>query len=155
MKKHRSDLAKYAVVAGQGKEKNVTLPSNFSPSSFTVAAFENFDRLDKNTLSGNASVHNTGVFVFQEELDKPLRKPLKSEVPLRNVTTLKRLPCPQRIEHTKTKNSELQVSFSVDKEVFLSKKKIQDHELTKFIMSCVRFQNPDTYCFNQFGQEMR
>ena len=103
MKKHRSDLAKYAVVAGQGKEKNVTLPSNFSLSSFTVAAFENFDRLDKNTLSGNASVHDTGVFVFQEELDKPLRKPLKSEVPLRNVTTLKRLPCPRRIAYTQKK----------------------------------------------------
>ena len=81
MKSHSSDLTKYAVVSGQGKERNVALPSHFSPSSFTVAAFDNFDHPDKNTLSGNASAHDTAVTVFQEKPDKALRKPLKSEVP--------------------------------------------------------------------------
>ena len=61
MKRHRSILAKYVVVSGQGKERNVALPSHFYPSSFTVVAFGNFDDPDKNTLSGNASAHDAAV----------------------------------------------------------------------------------------------
>ena len=79
MKRSRSDLAKYAVASGQRKERNVTLPSHFPPSSFNVAAFDNFDHPDKNILSGNAIVHDTAVTVFQEKPDKPLSKKLKNE----------------------------------------------------------------------------
>ena len=63
MKKHHSDLAKDA---GQGKERNVALPSHFSPSSFTAAVFDKFEHLDKS--SGNASAHDTAVNVFQKNL---------------------------------------------------------------------------------------
>ena len=42
----------------------MALPSHFPPSSFTVAAFGNFDHPDKNTLLGNASAHDIGVTVF-------------------------------------------------------------------------------------------
>ena len=142
MKRHRTDLAKYAVVSGQEKERNVTLPSHFSPSRFTIAALDNFDHPDKNTLSGNASAHDTAITVFQEKTDKPLQKPLKSEVYLRNVTTLKKLPCQELIEYAKPKDLKLQESFSVAEDIFRSEKKLKDHEQTEFIMSCVQSQNP-------------
>ena len=64
MKRHCSDLAKYAVVSGQGKERNAALSSYFPPSSFTVARYDNFGYVDKNTLLGNASAHYIAVTVF-------------------------------------------------------------------------------------------
>ena len=63
---------------------------------------------------------------------------------LSNVTTLTKLPCQQLTEYTDAKDLKLQESFSVDKEVFRSEKKIQDHEQMKFIMSCVQSQNLDS-----------
>ena len=67
MKKHSSDFAKYAVVSGQGKERHVALSSHFPPSSFTVAAFDNFNHANKNTLLGNANAHDIAVTVFSEK----------------------------------------------------------------------------------------
>lgn len=63
MKRYSSNLAKHAVVHGQGKEWNITLSSHFSPSSFTVAAF---DHSDKYTLSANTGVHDTAVMFFRK-----------------------------------------------------------------------------------------
>ena len=59
------------------------------------------------------------------------------------MTALAKLPCQQLVEYTETKDLKLQESFSVAKELFRSEKKLQDHEHTEFIMSCVRSQNPD------------
>ena len=142
MKRHSSDLAKHAVVHDQRKEWNITLSSHFSPSSFTVAAF---DHSDKYTLSANAGVLDTAVTVFQEKPDKPLQRPFKSEVRLRNMIILKRLSCQGWIGYTETKNLKLKKSFSADKEASWSENKIKDHEWTELIMSCVQSQNPDNY----------
>ena len=64
MTRHCSDFAKYAVVSGQGKERNAALSSYFPPSSFTVARYDNFGYVDKNILLGNASAHYIAVTVF-------------------------------------------------------------------------------------------
>ena len=145
MKWHRGDLAKYAVTSGQGKEKIMALPSQFSPSSFTVTVFDNFDHPDwliiKNALSGNASAHDTAVTVFQEKPGKPLRKQLKNEMPLSSVMTLAKLSLQQLKKYADAKDLKLQGSFIVVKEVYWSENKIQDQEQNEFIMSCVRSQN--------------
>ena len=60
----------------------------------------NFRHLDKITLSGNASAHDTAVTVFEEKPDKPLRKQLKNKVLSNSVTTLTKLPCQQLIQLT-------------------------------------------------------
>ena len=52
MKKHRNDLAKLAIISSS--ESGLPLPSHFSPSVFTISAFDNFDHTDKNTLSGKS-----------------------------------------------------------------------------------------------------
>ena len=48
MKKHRNDLAKLAMISSS--ESGLPLPSHFSPSVFTISAFDNIDHADKNTL---------------------------------------------------------------------------------------------------------
>lgn len=72
---------------------------HFPSSSFTVAAFDNFGQLDKITLSGNATAHDTAVTV-QEKPDKPLQKQFKDKIPLNNVTTLTKLSSQQLIQYT-------------------------------------------------------
>ena len=67
------------------EKKNVALLSHFPPSSFTVAAFNNFYHLYKNTLTENGSAIAAAVIFFQEKPNKPLRKQLKNERPLSNV----------------------------------------------------------------------
>ena len=77
MKRHRSDLAKYAVVSGQGKERNVALSSYFPPSSFTVVGFDNFGYVDKNILLGNASAYYIAVTVFSGKTRQTFAKTVK------------------------------------------------------------------------------
>ena len=62
----------------------------------------------------------------------------KSEVPLNNVMTLKKLLRPWLIKCTKAKELKLQETFVVDNEVSRFEKKIQDHEQTEFLLPCVQ-----------------
>ena len=48
MKTMRADIAKYTIL--MSKDDHVPLPSHFSKSSFTIAAFDNFDNTDRNSL---------------------------------------------------------------------------------------------------------
>ena len=49
MKQEINDLAKYSIIRSSN---GVPLPSNFSPASFTIGAFDNFDHSDRNSMSG-------------------------------------------------------------------------------------------------------
>jgi hypothetical protein len=62
MKQHRSDLAKYSLLKSYD---GVPLPSHFSPVSFTIGAFDNFDFNDKNSLSGAYHTHDTASILCQ------------------------------------------------------------------------------------------
>ena len=42
------------------------LPSNFSPTSFTIGDFDHFDHIDKNNLQGVKHTHDTAVILCQE-----------------------------------------------------------------------------------------
>ena len=64
MKKHRNDLAKFAIA--NSSEFDLPIPSHFSPSAFTISAFDNFDYVYKNTLSGKSGSHDTVITLFQE-----------------------------------------------------------------------------------------
>ena len=60
MKLHRADLAKYHILSSSD---GVPLPSNCSPTSFTIGAFDNFDHTDKNSLSGVKHTHDSCNFM--------------------------------------------------------------------------------------------
>ena len=64
MKRERADLAKYTILKSENEQ--VPLPSNFASTSFTVAAFDNFDNADRNILSGTKHAHDTAITLFQE-----------------------------------------------------------------------------------------
>ena len=62
MKSMQADIAKYTVL--KSKDVYVPLSNHFSKSSFTIAAFENFDNTDRNSLSGTKHSHDTAITVF-------------------------------------------------------------------------------------------
>ena len=86
MKKHRNHLAKFAIANSSGF--GLLSPSHFSPSAFTMSAFDNFDHVDQNMLSGKSGSHDTFISLFQEITTKKEMKPKKSEVNLAPVKTL-------------------------------------------------------------------
>lgn len=45
MKKHRNDLAKFSIPGSS--EFDLLIPCHFSPSTFTVSVFDNFDHVEK------------------------------------------------------------------------------------------------------------
>ena len=47
---------------------------------FTIAAFENFDNTDRNSLPGTNHAHNTATAIFQVKPQNPISKPKKSAV---------------------------------------------------------------------------
>ena len=64
MKNHRRDLAKLAAANSSADE--IPLRSHFSPSKFTLSAFDNFDHSDKSTLSGKCDSHDTVILCFKK-----------------------------------------------------------------------------------------
>ena len=63
-----------------GAVDNVPLPCQFNTSSFTIAAFENFDNNDRNSLPGTKHAHNTAITIFQVKPQNPISKPKKCAV---------------------------------------------------------------------------
>ena len=68
-------LARFAIA--NSSDFGLPVLSNFSPSTFTISAFDNFDHVDKNTLSGKSGSHNTVITLFQEIPTKKEMKPNK------------------------------------------------------------------------------
>ena len=63
MRNHRTDLMKYAVLRSEGS--GIPIPSHFSLEEFTIAAFDNFNHADRNTLSGKSIANDTAIVLFQ------------------------------------------------------------------------------------------
>ena len=61
--RHHTDVASFIV---KSCEDGVPFPSDFVPSQFTMAAFDNFDQ-ENATLSGIRGSHNTVTVLFQED----------------------------------------------------------------------------------------
>ena len=73
MKKHSNDVANFGIT--NSSEFGFAIPSHFSLSKFTIPAFDNFDLVDKNTLSGKSGSHDTVITLFEEI---PTKKEMKS-----------------------------------------------------------------------------
>ena len=101
MKKHRNELAKFSV--SQSSESGVPLSGHFSPNMFTIAAFDNFDHSDRNTLSGKSSTHDTVTTLFQEMSIEVVSKPNRSEINLKEIKSLSKLPF-QELSHFVSNN---------------------------------------------------
>ena len=69
--RHHNDMAMFIV---DNSEESIPFPSHFDHSSFTMAAFDNFDH-EEATLSGIAGSHDTVTVVFQKDASLQLSKP--------------------------------------------------------------------------------
>ena len=67
MKELRKDLVRYKVL--QSSEYYVPVPSHFDKNCFTLAAMDNLDNADKNTLSGRMHARDTATILFQVQPD--------------------------------------------------------------------------------------
>ena len=135
-KKHRNELAKFAV--SQSSESGVPLPGHFSPNMFTIAAFDNFDHSDRNTLSGKSSTHDIVTTIFQEMPIEFVSKPNRGEVNLKEIKSLSKLPCQQLSHFVSNKTLNILPSFVVDENIYESEDKIQSSQNTELIISCVK-----------------
>lgn len=137
MKKHRNNLAKYTIVRSMKENQRVPLPSHFCPSKFTLAAFDNFDHGDKNTISGKFSAHDTAITLFQEKPAKSVSKPLKSNIELNSVSDRTKLDCQNIIPYTSNRGLPIPESFKVENQTFHSTQKTDEHDMREFIMSYI------------------
>ena len=136
MKKHRNDLPKFAIA--NLSEFGLPISSHFSPSTLTISAFDSFDHVDKNTLSGKSGSHDTAITLFQKIPTNKVMKPKRSEISVAVVKTLSKLACQGLVPFSLDKTLTLQKTFIVETESYNpnEKKKI-DNQLKKFFWSCL------------------
>ena len=77
-KLHRNNLAKLAI--SRSSDTGIPLPTHFSKSRFTMAAMNNFDHSDFNSIRETAGTHDTAMTLFQIKPESCCVKPLKSEI---------------------------------------------------------------------------
>ena len=118
--------------------KVLSLVCHFSPNMFTIAAFDNFDHSNRNTLSGKSSTHDTITTLFQEMPIEIVSKPNRSEVNLKEIKSLSKLPCQELSHFVSNKTLNILASFFVDENVYESEDKIQSSQNTEFIISCIK-----------------
>ena len=121
MREDRTNLAKYAIVANE--RSHVPIQSHFSFNIFSIAALNNIDHIDRNSLSGVLSTHDTAMSLFQIKPDIAITKQNKSTVALKDVKSLDSLPCQQIVWYKSFKSFELPISFKVKEEKFEYKEK--------------------------------
>ena len=83
---HRNNLAKLAI--SRSNDTGIPLPTHFSKSQFTIAALDDFDHSDFNSLTGRALTHNTSITLFQIKLESCCVKPLQSEINLKDIDSI-------------------------------------------------------------------
>ena len=67
------------------------LPSHFDKNCFLLAAADNFDNADKNSLSRRMHGHDTALTLLQEQPDNHIQKPSKDSLDLTNAPNLNKL----------------------------------------------------------------
>ena len=133
---HRSNLAKLAIL--KSNENSILMSNDFVHSEFTLAALDNFDHSDKNSLSGMQSTHDTAMIHCQTTTDRIPNKPCKDDVNLKSVKSVTELPCHRILNFTLNKKISLPGNFSVDAELFKNSSKVNERENVEFIISCMK-----------------
>ena len=137
MKTMRADIAKHTILKSQ--DHHVPLPSNFSKSSFTIAAFDNFDNTDRNSLSGTKHSHDTAITVFQEKSPNSINKPKKSAIELKSIKKLQKLKCQELVSfNPNSPKLPLPDSFVSPEDLINLEIKTAERNQKQFITSCAQ-----------------
>ena len=121
MKKYRNDLAKFAI--SNSSEFSLLILSHFPSITFTISAFDNFDHVDENTLSGKSGSYDTVITLFQEPPTKKEMKHNRSNTNSAAVETLSKLACQELVPFSADKTFTLRESFIVETETYHSNEK--------------------------------
>ena len=135
MKKYRNDLDKFAI--SNSSEFGLLILSHFPSITFTISAFDNFDHVDKNTLSGKSGSYDTVITLFQETPTKKEMKHNRSKVNLAATETCSKLACQELVPFSADKTLTLPESFIVETETYHSNEKKNYNQLNKFLWSCL------------------
>ena len=137
MKNMRAVVAKYAIL--MSKDVHVPLPSHFSKFLFTIAAVDNFDYTDRNSLSGTKHSHDTAITVFQEKPLTSVCKPKKSDVELKSIKKLQKLKC-QEVVFFSSNSPKLPLpdSFTSPKDLVNLETKAAERNQKHFVISCAQ-----------------
>ena len=119
-------------------ENSIPMPNHFVHSEFSLAALDNFDHSDKNSLSGMQSTHDIAMILRQTTPDRIPNKPCKDDVNLKSVKSVTELPCQRILNFTSNKKISLPGNVSVDAELFKNSSKVNERENVEFIISCMK-----------------
>ena len=137
MKTVRADIAIL-----KSKDDYVPLPSHFSKSSFTIAAFDNFVNTDRNSFSGTKHSHDTAITVFQEKLPNSINKPKKSAIELKSIKKLQKLKCQELVflnpNSPKLPLPDSFASFATPEDLLNLEIKTGERNQKQFIISCAQ-----------------
>ena len=93
-----------------------------SAASFALAAFDNFDHLNRNSLSGALGTYDTAI-TFWENNVFATGKPAKPEVSIETGEKLECFPCQKIVTYEMSKAITIPKSFAVDEEIAIKKAK--------------------------------
>ena len=109
------------------------IPSHFSTSTFIISAYDNFDHVDKTSLSAKSGSHGTAITLFQETHTIKVIELKRSEVNLAAVKRLSKLACQELVPFSINKTLTLPEPFIVETETYNSNEKKNDNQLKKFL----------------------
>ena len=137
VQRSRKNLAHYSCI--EGEKYGVPIPSHFVHESFTIAAFDNFDHVDRSSSSGMMSSHDSVMVLFQIKPENPPSKPNKSSVAVQQSLKPTILPCQKLRTYSRGKKElVLPTSFSVTKETIVLPNVAQTNDTLNFVLSCIR-----------------
>ena len=131
-KTNKKQLAKLAIL--NSESYGIPLPTHFSQTQFTLVAMDNFDHSDANSLARISAAHNTAMILLRIKRTSNRRKPLKSEVNLKGISSIS-LSC-QGITEFKV----LVLNFYVSDEL-LSLENVNDKYKDNFVTNVSRNSN--------------
>ena len=136
MKLLRQNLAKYTIL--ESLNDKVPLPSHFDANNFTLAAMDNFDNADRNSLSGTMHAHDTAMTLFQIKPISHPEKPPKSTFDLSNAPDLHELPCQKIIPFHATHKLPLAESIKVAKDLFVDHSFKDSFSKSEFVINATQ-----------------
>ena len=129
-------MAKYTIL--ESLNDKVPLPSHFDANNFTLAAMDNFDNADRNSLSGTMHAHDTAMTLFQVKPISHPEKPQKSTFDLSNTPDLHELPCQKIIPFHATHKLPLAESIKVAKDLFVDHSFKDSFSKSEFVINATQ-----------------
>ena len=133
-KLHRNNIAKLPI--SRSNDTGIPLPTRFSKSQFTIAAMDNFDHSNFNSLTGTVGTHYTVMTLFQIKPESCV-KPLKLEINLKDIVSIS-LPYQKRENFSSNKCITIADTFKVKSEPISEQEETINSKLGNFSLHALK-----------------